>query len=247
MLDIFNCRHTVINESLFQHNSGSGLSTESSRGNTGAVAFGFREPLDNFTGNDAVFEVLNTSFINNSAFTTSLDAAFRSNVYPGRGGGLGIFLSHNFEYISVIIADCLFHGNFADATGGAVFFVITEDNVQDNVYFRDTVFDSNFGNMGASGVQLSYIARSTQSNMPVTFNIANCVFSNHTGHAGGALSVFPSFFGGGGSNVIVVNSTFVGNHENTDNPFSYGSAIGISEINVFDDRSTLPKHEIIDW
>ena len=249
VFDIFNCPHVRITDSHFQHNLGTSISNASSRGNTGGLAIGFKDPPTTHNFSAVTIEILNTTFVNNSANTSSLGVAINSTVYPGRGGALGIFISHSFDNVTVVIADCLFVRNFAGAYGGAVFYLIAQDSVEDNVYFRNTVFDSNMGNLGASGMMLVYIARDTErpAEMPALFNITDCVFKNHTSRSGGALAVFPSYFGGGGSRVVITNSTFTQNHENESDPFSYGSAIAISEINLFSDRSALPKHEIIDW
>ena len=194
-----------------------------------------------------MLEISHTEFINNSAFaSSSLSPSLDTGLFPGRGGALGIFLTYNFDNFSIVISDCYFIANSAQVFGGAINCIVNGDNVDDHVYIRDTIFDSNVSK-GGSGVQISYVANSPRSFTPVLYHITNCVFRNHTANAGGALSLFPSYYGGGGSKVIVFNSTFVGNRENTSDPFAYGSAIAISEINLFDDRSTLPKHEIINW
>ena len=245
VFDIFNCPQILISHSVFQHNYGTGMSTESSRGNTGAVALGFKDTPDDIR--NVFIEILNTTFVNNSAYTQSLDVAIDSTVYPGRGGALGIFLSHSFDNVSAVISNCVFRENFASAYGGAVLYLITRDNVLDNVYFYDTMFDSNIAGLGISGLLLAYIARNIASEIPTTFIVADCVFTNHLSQAGGALTLFPSYFGGGGSHMIVTNSTFVGNRENLSNPFSFGSALAISEVNIFRDRTSLPRHEIRDW
>ena len=245
VFDIFNCPQVLISDSVFQHNYGTGISTESSRGNTGAVALGFRN-TPNYIRNISV-EILDTTFFNNSAYVQSLDLVLDSTLYPGRGGAIGIFLSHGFENVSAIVANCVFRENFASTFGGAVYYLITKDNILDNVHFRDLLFDSNMGGLGASGMLLGYAARDIVSEIPTTFTVTDCVFMNHMSQGGGALTLFPSYFGGGGSRTIVTRSSFVGNRENLSNPFSYGSAIAISEINIFFDRTSLPRHEIRDW
>ena len=245
VFDIFNSPLVLISDSIFQHNFGTGISTQSSRGNTGAVALGFKDTPDDIR--NISVEIKNSTFFNNSAYTQSLDVAIDSTVYPGRGGAVGVFLSHSFENVSVIVANCMFRENFASAYGGALLYLITNDNVLDNVYFRDTMFDSNIGGLGASGMLLTYIARNIESEIPTTFTITDCVFMNHVSQEGGALTLFPSYFGGGGSRMVVTRSLFVGNRENLSTPFSYGSAIAISEVNIFADRTSLPRHEIRDW
>lgn len=256
VLDLFNCINVVITNSTFRDNIGTGISFEPSRGNTGAVAFGFRDPPVEYQDMNVSFEVTHTMFINNSALATAMipadttgrEAASRAvseGRYPGRGGALGLFLSETLDNVSITVAYCEFHRNFARAYGGAMFFIVTEENSLNILHIHNTLFHSNRGGLGAAGIQLSYLAGRAASPISVTFT--NCVFMNHTARSGGALSVFPSFFGGGGGIFRVIDCAFIGNSENTSDPFAYGAAIGVSEINIFQDRSYIPVHDIINW
>jgi len=256
VLDLVNCINVAIANSTFKDNLGTGISFEPSRGNTGAVAFGFRDPPLEYRDMNVTFEVRHTVFINNSALATAMipadttgrEAASRAvseGRYPGRGGALGLFLSETLDNVSITVTHCEFRKNFARAYGGALFFIVTEVNSLNILHVHYTLFHSNSGGLGAPGVQLSYLAGRAVS--PISVTLTNCVFMNHTARSGGALSVFPSFFGGGGGIFRVIDCAFIENHENTSDPFAYGAAIGVSEINIFQDRSSVPVHDIINW
>ena len=157
-------------------------------------------------------------------------------------------MSHSFTNVSAIISDCVFQGNTAAQFGGGLFYLIARESYHHQLIIRDTIFDSNFGAHGASGVMLANpTIESVETDNPALFMISGCVFRNHTAASGGAIALFPSYLVGRGSQMIVRHSEFVNNRENESDPYAYGSAIAISEINIFSDRSSLPKHQITDW
>ena len=248
MFDIFNCQHTSISNSLVQHNSGQGLSNVTSRGNTGGISFGFRQSPPSLT--DISILISHTTFANNTAFSSTFVLALHRLTYPGRGGGLGIFLSHSFNSVSVVISDCVFRGNTAALFGGGLFYLVAAESLSHQLLIQNTTFDSNSGLSGASGVMLANpitILDVMHTGEPALFNITGCRFYNHTSVSGGGIALFPSYLTGAGSRMAVSSSTFANNRENESDPYAYGSAIAISEINIFSDRSSIPKHQISDW
>ena len=111
VLDIFNCDYIIINNTLFEHNTGSGIDQISYRGNSGAVAIGY----NNLTSNTfQEIEVSNSIFFNNSAnanasFQTSTDI-YTNYVYTGRGGALAVYKNAGIptKLLTMIIRKCVF-------------------------------------------------------------------------------------------------------------------------------------------
>ena len=248
MFDIFNCQDTNIVDSVFEHNSGHGLSGVTSRGNTGGVAIGFRNAPPSMREVSVI--ISNTTFLNNTAFSTSFLLALDRLVYPGRGGALGMFMSHAFDNVTVVISHCSFVENTAALFGGGIFYLVTHESYRHKLLIDNTTFDSNSGLFGASGVMLANplsLEELPGEREPVLFKIRGCRFVNHTANSGGSISLFPSYLTGRGSQMILSDSVFVNNRENESDPFAHGSAIAISEINIFSDRSSIPVHQITNW
>ena len=246
VFDIFNSAHVYIFHSHFLQNSGQGLSTVASRGNTGALAIGFRNSPPSLS--EVSISIMHTTFLNNTAYTSSFVLAIENLVYTGRGGGIGIFMSHSFNNVSVVISDCVFRENTAALFGGGLFYLIARESYHHELFIRNSTFDSNVGYSGASGVMLANpVIEQVETDSPAVFRITGSQFWNHTGVSGGAIALFPSYLAGKGSQMIVSDCNFENNKENSSNPYAYGAAIAISEINTFSDRSSLSKHQIIDW
>ena len=248
VFDIFNCQDINIIDSIFEHNSGNGLSEITSRGNTGGVAIGYRNSPPYMREVSVV--ISHTMFVNNTAFSTSFLLALDRLVYPGRGGALGMFMSHAFDNVSVSIVDCTFLENIAVLFGGGIFYLVTHESYRHQLLIENTTFDSNSGLFGASGVMLANVlslGESPEGREPVQFKIQECRFLNHISNSGGSISLFPSYLTGRGSQMILSDSVFVNNRENESDPFAHGSAIAISEMNIFSDRSSIPIHQITNW
>ena len=194
-------------------------------------------------------DISNSTFFNNTVFSPSHNISLDVALFPGRGGAIGIFLSSSFDNVSVVITECVFRENVASLFGGAIFHIMTMESLHYNFLVQGSRFYSNLAYSGASGMGLVNSIRESNldTDRPVLFRITGCYFSNHTTTSGGSLAIFPSYLAGAGSQMIVSNSTFVNNKENELTPFTYGSAIAISDIRFFVDRSSTLKHQISNW
>ena len=122
-LDIFNCYYIIINETVFEHNIGSGMDKVEYRGNSGAVAVGYNNVPSNPL---MLLQVTNSIFLNNSATaTTSFQTStnlFTNRVYTGRGGALALYQQYlTPNNLTIIIKNCNFINNSARSYGGAMY------------------------------------------------------------------------------------------------------------------------------
>ena len=238
-MDISNC--------TFEYNRGSGLSSSSNRGNTGCLAIGYN---DFNTSIDSVsVEIRNSNFVGNSATIddprltdTSLINLLSTNVYRGRGGGIGIYL-HNVN-ATVLISDCLFQNN--NALYGAGMYIAYggwPGEVQHTTTVKRCNFVENSAEYGGGAMQVTFRIFGDNANPMV----AEVIDSNFTRNV--ALEV------GGGVGFSVADSmtdqgvkgrlercVFTGNRAE-----GFGSAARFTIINTFLERTVMNDHEVIDW
>ena len=122
-LDIYNCLNVNITNTRFISNN---VFTFNDRYRADAaglsIAYHFQEsPFSNPT-----LLIKNCEFKNNHAAVSSdlsdqIDKAINDNLYPARGGGLGIIITEEYANVTVLIEDCLFLENYARTFGGALY------------------------------------------------------------------------------------------------------------------------------
>ena len=122
-LDIYNCLNVRITDTRFIANN---VSTFNDRYRADAaglsIAYQFqRRPFSNPT-----LLIKNCEFNNNHAAVSSdlsdqIDKALNDNSYPARGGGLGIIITEEYANVTVLVEECLFLENYAEAFGGAFY------------------------------------------------------------------------------------------------------------------------------
>ena len=94
-----------------------------------SIAYHFeRSPFSNHSSSSSKPTLLikNCEFNNNHAAVSSdlsdqIDKAINDNLYPARGGGLGIIITEEYTNVTVLIEDCLFLENYARTFGGAFY------------------------------------------------------------------------------------------------------------------------------
>ena len=176
-------------ECVFFNNSGTGISRNSFRANTGAVAIGFNDIELDQPQAPHVY-ISNCNFTRNRAtadsFFRSTDTAFASRIFTGRGGGLGIFVNDSRYNIEVMIYDSVFINNFARSYGGGLFMIIFGKNTQNIFQVRRSVFEDNMGELGAGGILMTFNSVGVRG-APHTTIVSDCSFSRNSGVSGGGM------------------------------------------------------------
>lgn len=194
VFDIYNSAEVSITDSTFVNNSGTGISRFSFRANTGAVAVGYNNIPNKFTR--ISLEVLRCNFTNNSATAErrvrSTNSAFFSQVFSGRGGGIGIFYNESFYNISVRISDNFFINNYARSFGGGVYMVVFGDGTQNINSLERNVFTGNFARLGGGGIICTFFSNGLPERPHSTF-ITDCTFDNNAGQTGGGLFLYQPY------------------------------------------------------
>lgn len=182
---------------LVHNNHGSGILPETYRGNTGGVALGYYEYPEHM--NPPKVEISNCEFINNRALASHTfltpERAVSSQVFTGRGGGLGIFINESKLDIFMEFSNCTFANNYARSFGGGLFIILNGYNTQHVLLFRNNNFSSNVGQVGGGGVQLSFLSASDTNEPPHSVVFSDCNFDKNVGEAGGGIYIFTSFVG----------------------------------------------------
>ena len=192
VLDVFNCQFVMLYTLHLYNNSGTGRLHVSNRGNTGGIALGYDIlPLD-YTNPRLILS--NSNFIENRAtgFLTP-ERAITGNVYPGRGGGVGLFMNEARYELFIEISNCSFENNTANLFGGGLYMsTISSTNVQHQVFITGCQFVGNIGLLGGAGVMI--YMRDGNVNHPQSVVLFNCHFDGNRGPAGGGIYVFVSEF-----------------------------------------------------
>ena len=202
VLDVFNCHHVFMNDSLLENNQGSGIVNASYRGNTGGVSFGYNTlPLE---FNTPQLLVSHSKFRNNratatSAFRTSSQAFF-AQIFTGRGGALAIFSNESNHDLNLTISDCLFENNTARSFGGGVYLLLGGFTTHHKIRVERVNARYNTAQLGGGGFQASFFNNGPEED-PLLMSFVECEFSNNRGIAGGAIFVITSTDG------IYVHST----------------------------------------
>jgi len=192
VIDIFNSADVVLESCVFFNNTGTGLSRTSYRGNAGAVAIGFNY-LDLYPQQEGPQVLISfCNFTKNSAtgksFFRSTDQVFTSQIFSGRGGGLGIYINDTRYNFTSRIYDSVFVDNYARSYGGGLFMVnFGGDGTTQNMFLvRRCVFEGNQGDVGAGGLLMTFNSKGLDG-APHTNIISDCSFSENSGRFGGGL------------------------------------------------------------
>ena len=194
VFDIFNSAVISIADSTFVDNSGTGISRFSFRANTGAVAVGYNNIPRIYR--EISLEVLRCNFTNNRATAVqrfrSTNTAFFSQIFSGRGGGIGVFHKESFYDVSARICDSHFERNYARSFGGGVYFVVFGSGTQNTKVFERNAFVDNSADLGGGAVLDTFFSNGVIERPHSTF-ITDSVFSGNAGQTGGALLVYQAY------------------------------------------------------
>ncbi len=194
VLDIYNTANTTLLGCTFFNNSGTGISRNAFRGNTGAVSIGFNNiELDQQEGSQPQVLVSHCNFTRNRATAESsvlsTSNAFFSRIFTGRGGALGLLVNESFNDISGEIIDNTFEDNYARSFGGGLYVVIFGANTQDTFLLRRNKFINNVALLGAGGFIVTYFSVGVRDT-PHTTIVSDCTFSGNMGEVGGGVLAY---------------------------------------------------------
>ena len=246
-LDIFNCVHTQIMDSLIQ-DSGSSRSKPQYRGNSGGISLGFFHNASS-TQNHSV-SVRNTTLRNNSALLPQenfnkrqTDLALNNNFFFGRGGGLGVYIKEQLANISIEIIDCTFENNYADAFGGGMYFNIDGDSTSHQFAIKQCLFKGNAAGNGSfgGGIQIAFLNRNSNTN-PTECAFEDCMFINNSAAFGGGLSSVQTYSQGQGNMVSVARTVFENN-----TAFEVGSGLMFGSLLYIQNRVRSQHYRVEDW
>lgn len=183
---------------LLEHNYGTGIVPLPYRGNTGGIAIGYNE-LSRNIHSELHVQLYNNILYNNSALATSriisISTTAFSQVFTGRGGGLGIFVNESYHNISIDIINCSIVGNFARSFGGGAYVIFNGNSAQHVLLVNSSNISSNVAMLhGGGGMQFSFLSNGIPT-APHRVVWTDCLFSNNTAEAGGGIFVFTSFLG----------------------------------------------------
>ena len=249
MFDIFNCHVVNILDCVFEHNRGSGQSTDSNRGNTGCLAIGYNDL--NSSMNRLWVEIRGSVFRDNIATADVLDVRSQdtsrinllgSNVYRGRGGAIGLFF-HNIN-VTTLITGCSFVNNKA-FYGGGVYIAYGGPPAQVNhkATIRGCDFFENEAEFGGAGILAAFRVSGNNNNPMIT----DIIDSNFTGNkavevAGGVGITVADSRTDEGVQARIQGCIFRGNEAG-----GFGSAVRFTVLNIFFERNAASAHEVINW
>ena len=218
-LTVINCTSTQprvrVSNNVFPENS--------------AISLAYR----NSSRSTSIVSITNSQFINNhirisvvEAPETTASAAVMGGFYPGRGGGLGLFINELVNQVKATIHNCMFINNSAGAYGGGYYFASNGLN-GGYVTITNSLFVNNTAIVNGAGIFQGTTKTADDTYFtPINFTVVNCSFTGNKAKFGGGVS-FNLYLALArrhiSDNVSISNCMFDGNTATT-----IGSAILIS-------------------
>ena len=123
-MDISSILTVQISYSQFIGNNVTSLNDNFRAGAAGiSIAYNFLSPISE----RPTLIIEKSHFINNTATTPSLifddqvQSILKDNIYPARGGAIGMVIIDSFSNVNALIEYCEFSGNYAGEVGGAIY------------------------------------------------------------------------------------------------------------------------------
>ena len=182
-MDIYNCLHSSIVNCSFLNNTARSVITDSAfRGNAGGIAIGVHG--NPFMGELLTFLVERCKFLGNRAdplrAPSSTDLV-RFQIYTGRGGGIGIFISED-QNVQGIIQNCTFHHNFARSFGGGTYVILSGETTHHRIRISDCIYLGNEAGIGSGGAFVGYLLDATGLGTFNKVELKRCYFSGNKGY-----------------------------------------------------------------
>ena len=201
-VDIFNCPFVRLVNCTFKHSghNASVLKPHSYSIHSGGVSIS----VDTFTTNQTkLFQpyvtlsecrFYNNSAIPSSALSRSTNEIFSSQVFTGRGGGLGIALNSPNHKVYVLIENCIFEENKVLTWGGGAYIILGTQSNHTSTN-KGSKYIRNKSNYGAGGFFLGTFSGG-YSNRFSTSNVIDCDFlENYAENGGGSIWPVPGAAG----------------------------------------------------
>ena len=225
-----------VNDNVFPENS--------------AISLAYRDSLLN----TSMASITNTQFINNdikisevNTPETTASTATMGDFFPGRGGGLGVFIVEPVNQVKVTIDNCVFINNSAGAYGGGYYFTSNGLSGGHNITITNSLFANNTAVVNGAGInqgttKTGLITDDTYF-APSDFIISNCNFTgNKAEFAAGISFVLALSRRQTTDTVSISNCIFDGNTATT-----IGSAILISSFSYVQLAEMDNSYSISDW
>lgn len=243
-MEISNSPVVLIDSCKFTNNTSQGIGTERFSGNSGGLSVGYDDTVrpDDFRNVTPEVVVRHSTFDNNRAlaenqFIYSVSYVLRERLYNQRGGALAIFTGTPSYSARVLIEGSTFEKNIAQDSGGAVYMNLFGNDTNHSVWITETTFVENEGPDGGALeiTQLTY----TALEKPYSIYVTNSQFLRNKGHFGGGYKSIQiaNYL----NNVLVINSTFIGNEA------LVGSALYLQSIYSVSYVTALKRSIVQDW
>ena len=164
------------------------------RANGGAVATAYYYTNTSRNVTFPRLDIIGCTFEDNYAYSASLDhnnLALVSNIITGRGGGVGILPQGSMSNVFVHFKNSTFTRNWAEQTGGGIWFLVSGENTYHDLVVDDCVFVENFGGYEGygGGIQMAMLLKNVHSPRPVRVVLNNSYFENNSASYGGGFGI----------------------------------------------------------
>lgn len=249
VVDVVNVRSFVISGSVFL-NGRTPPDNGSIRADSGGLALRY------FQNNASHFSasVYNCSFMNGttgrnlafetifSTFSKGINSGLNQNQFPGRGGGMGVYINTVNSSVTVTVNNCLFKDNYAELFGGALYLYIGGGSGNHRILVEDTKFIGNSVAGGGGAIQMALLIQNLD--VPGSqFNYTNCTFISNSANYGGAVNAIQTYVFGSGNNIVnMKRCNFLENFST-----EKGSAISFASLLYPENDEEPYNYSITDW
>ena len=204
--------------------------------------------------NGSIVSITNSWFINNDIKIIEVDdpentasTATTGDHFPGRGGGLGLFIVESYNQVKATIENCVFINNNADAYGGGYYFTSNGLGGGHNITIINSHFENNTAVVSGAGInhgttKTGIITDDTYL-APIAFIIDNCNFTGNKAEFAAGISLIIALARRQTADTVSIsNCMFDGNIATT-----IGSAILISSFAYVQLAERDTPYRITDW
>ena len=215
-----------------------------------AISIVYRDSLLN----SSIVSITKCQFINNDIKIIEVDnpettasSATMGGFFPGRGGGLGLFIIESVNQVKATIDNCVFINNSAGAYGGGYYFTSNGLSGGHNITITNSLFANNTAIVNGAGINQG----STKTGLitddtyfdPIHFVIANCNFTGNKAKFAASISFVLALARRQTTDTVSINNCFFDGNTAT----TIGSAILISSYGYVQLAEIDNPYSITDW
>jgi len=160
-----------------------------------AISIVYRDSLLN----TSTVSITNTRFITNEIKIIEVDnpettasSATMGGFFPGRGGGLGLFIIESVNQVKATIDNCMFFNNSAGAYGGGYYFTSNGLSGGHNITITNSLFANNTAIVNGAAINQGATKTGVITDdtyfAPIDFIVANCNFTGNKAQFGASIS-----------------------------------------------------------